>query len=73
MVVFGSLLALGTPDRKGIMITFALLAEMGFGWAQYLSITFVQPAVDQVELGISDDLAQVSWKAKADSTQRKGV
>jgi hypothetical protein len=36
MVVFGALLALGNPDRKGMMIAFVFLAEAGFGWAQYL-------------------------------------
>src|SRR3978361_2091516 len=49
MVVFGALLALGSPDRKGMMIAFVFLAEMGFGWAQYLSIAFIQFGVDQEE------------------------
>jgi hypothetical protein len=57
MVVFGALLALGNPQRKGMMLAFVFLAEMGFGWAQYLSITFIQFGVDQVELGISGGLA----------------
>lgn len=60
MVVFGALLALGTPDRKGMMIAFIFLAEVGFGWAQYLSIAFIQFGVDQVELGISGGLAGVA-------------
>ncbi|KAF2816333.1 MFS general substrate transporter [Mytilinidion resinicola] len=60
MVVFGALLGLGTPDRKGMMIAFVFLAEMGFGWAQYLSIAFIQFGVDQVELGISGGLAGVA-------------
>jgi hypothetical protein len=76
MVLFGALLGLGNPDRKGMvsrtrtrlfyfqvtdvvfqMIAFVFLAEVGFGWAQYLSIAFIQFGVDQVELGISGGLA----------------
>ncbi|KAH7170110.1 fungal trichothecene efflux pump [Dactylonectria macrodidyma] len=60
MVVFGALLALGTPDRFGMVIAFIFLAEIGFGWAQYLSIAFIQFGTDQVELGISGGLAGVS-------------
>lgn len=60
MVVFGALVALGTPDRKAMMIAFVFLAEMGFGWGQYLSIAFIQFGVDQVELGISGGLAGVA-------------
>lgn len=57
MVVFGALLALATPDRFGMVIAFIFLAEVGFGWAQYLSIAFIQFGTDQVELGISGGLA----------------
>lgn len=57
MVVFGALLALGNPDRFGMMVAFIFLAEVGFGWAQYLSIAFIQFGTDQVELGISGGLA----------------
>ncbi|KAH7162191.1 fungal trichothecene efflux pump [Dactylonectria estremocensis] len=60
MVVFGALLALGTPDRFGMVIAFIFVAEIGFGWAQYLSIAFIQFGTDQVELGISGGLAGVS-------------
>ncbi|KAF2466187.1 MFS general substrate transporter [Lindgomyces ingoldianus] len=60
MVVFGALLGLGNPNRKGMMIAFVFLAETGFGWAQYLSIAFIQFGVPQVELGISGGLAGVS-------------
>ncbi|KPM43644.1 hypothetical protein AK830_g2903 [Neonectria ditissima] len=60
MVVFGALLALGNPDRFGMMIAFIFLAEVGFGWAQYLSIAFIQFGTEQVELGISGGLAGVS-------------
>ncbi|KAL5377440.1 hypothetical protein DPSP01_009778 [Paraphaeosphaeria sporulosa] len=60
MVVFGALLALGNPDRKGMMLAFVFLSMTGFGWAQYLSIAFIQFGVPQVELGISGGLAGVS-------------
>ncbi|KAL2212950.1 MFS general substrate transporter [Sarocladium strictum] len=60
MVVFGALLALGTPDRFGMVIAFIFLSEVGFGWAQYLSIAFIQFGCDQVELGIAGGLAGVA-------------
>ncbi|KAM5366556.1 hypothetical protein ACJZ2D_010453 [Fusarium nematophilum] len=60
MVVFGALLSLVTPDQFGMAIAFIFLAEVGFGWAQYLSIAFIQFGTDQVELGISGGLAGVS-------------
>lgn len=60
MVVFGALLALGNPERKGMMVAFVFLSMTGFGWAQYLSIAFIQFGVPQVELGISGGLAGVS-------------
>lgn len=45
MVVFGALLALARPDRKAMMIVFVVLNQLGFGWAQYLSIAFTQLGV----------------------------
>jgi hypothetical protein len=57
MVTFGALMALATPDRKGMMIAFVFLTETGFGWAQYLSIAYIQFGVDQTELGIAGGLA----------------
>ncbi|KAK3698295.1 hypothetical protein LTR37_017003 [Vermiconidia calcicola] len=60
MVVFGALLALGTPERKNMMMAFVFLAEIGFGWAQYLSIAFIQFGCDQTELGIAGGLAGVA-------------
>ncbi|KAK5699939.1 hypothetical protein LTR97_006073 [Elasticomyces elasticus] len=60
MVVFGALLSLATPERKGMMLAFVFLAMTGFGWAQYLSIAFIQFGVDQHELGISGGLAGVA-------------
>ncbi len=60
MVVFGALLALVTPQRKGLAIALVFIEQIGFGWAQYLSIAFVQFGTDQVELGIAGGLAGVS-------------
>ncbi|KAF9888265.1 hypothetical protein FE257_008834 [Aspergillus nanangensis] len=60
MVVFGALLALATPDRFGLVVAFVFLSEVGFGWAQYLSIAYIQFGTDQVELGVSGGLAGVS-------------
>lgn len=59
MVVFGALLALVTPSRKGLAIAMVFIEQIGFGWAQYLSIAFVQFGTDQVELGIAGGLAYV--------------
>ena len=59
MVVFGALLALVTPDRRGLAIAMVFIEQIGFGWAQYLSIAFVQFGTDQVELGIAGGLAYV--------------
>lgn len=61
MVIFGALLALGNPERKSMMMAFVFLAMTGFGWAQYLSIAFIQFGVPQVELGISGGLAGVRY------------
>jgi len=60
MVFFGALLGLGNPERKSMLMGFVFLSQMGFGWAQMLSITFIQFGVPQVELGISGGLAGVS-------------
>jgi hypothetical protein len=60
MVLFGALLALGNPDRFGMMTAFVFLGQVGFGWAQYLSIAYVQFGTDQVELGIAGGLAGVA-------------
>ena len=57
MVVFGALLALARPDRFGLTIAMIFLSEVGFGWAQYLSIAYIQFGTDQTELGISGGLA----------------
>ncbi|KAF2736006.1 MFS general substrate transporter [Polyplosphaeria fusca] len=60
MVLFGALLGLGTPSRKAMMMAFVFLCQTGFGWAQYLSIAFIQFGVPQTELGISGGLAGVA-------------
>ncbi|CAK7210970.1 hypothetical protein SBRCBS47491_000959 [Sporothrix bragantina] len=60
MVFFGALMALVTPERKGLAIALVFIEQIGFGWAQYLSIAFVQFGTDQVELGIAGGLAGVS-------------
>jgi hypothetical protein len=70
MVVFGALLALGTPDRFGLVIAFIFLSEVGFGWAQYLSIAYIQFGTDQVELGISGGLAYVLRSPIAQNIKR---
>ncbi|KJR83763.1 uncharacterized protein SPSK_00105 [Sporothrix schenckii 1099-18] len=60
MVLFGALMGLVTPERKGLAIALVFIEQIGFGWAQYLSIAFVQFGTDQVELGIAGGLAGVS-------------
>lgn len=64
MVVFGALLALGNLQRKNMMMAFVFLAETGFGWAQYLSIVFIQFGAEQTELGIAGGLAGVARFAR---------
>lgn len=60
MVIFGALLALAKPGNRGMMMAFVFLCQTGFGWAQYLSIAFIQFGTDQVELGIAGGLAGVA-------------
>ena len=60
MVIFGALLALANPTNRGTMMAFVFLSQTGFGWAQYLSIAFIQFGTDQVELGIAGGLAGVA-------------
>ncbi|KAI1617384.1 fungal trichothecene efflux pump [Exophiala viscosa] len=59
MTFWGALLALGTPARKGLVIACFFLSNVAYGWAQFLSITFIQFGTDQVELGIAGGLAGV--------------
>jgi hypothetical protein len=65
MVLFGALLGLGDPSRKAMMMVFVFISQTGFGWAQMLSITFIQFGVPQVELGVSGGLAGVSRFGKS--------
>jgi hypothetical protein len=51
MTLFGGLLAYITPERQACGVAFAFLSAMGFEYSQYLSITYIQFGVDQVELG----------------------
>ena len=60
MVLFGGLLAYITPERQGMGIAFAYLSSTGYGYAQYLSIAYIQFGADQVELGIAGGLAGVA-------------
>ena len=60
MTLFDGLLAYITPDRESIGIAFAFLSAAGFGYAQYLSITYIQFGAEQIELGIAGGLAGVS-------------
>lgn len=63
MTLFGGLLAYITPERQACAIVFAFLSAAGFGYSQYLSITYIQFGADQIELGISGGLAGVSRTA----------
>jgi MFS family permease len=60
MTFFGGLLAYVTPEREGTAIAFAFLSATAFGYAQYLSITYIQFGADQIELGIAGGLAGVA-------------
>jgi hypothetical protein len=42
------------------MIAMVFLCQTFFGWAQYLSIAYVQFGCDQVELGISGESSILS-------------
>ena len=57
LTLFLSLMALITPTNKAMMITFAALAQLSYGWAAYLSVTYTQLGVPQEMLGISGGLA----------------
>ena len=48
LTLFGGLLAYITPARQGCGVAFAFLSAMGFGYSQYLSITYIQFGADQV-------------------------
>ncbi|KAF2673902.1 MFS general substrate transporter [Microthyrium microscopicum] len=57
LVIFGSLLALATPDNKNLMIAFMVLAMLGLGYGNYLCIAMCQMGVPQEQLGTSGGLA----------------
>lgn len=57
MVIFGSLLALATPNNFGLMTAFCFLSLVGYGWAIYLSIAFTQVGVPHEDLGMSGGLS----------------
>lgn len=60
MTFFGGLLAYITPEREALGLAFTFLTAMFYGYAQYLSIAYIQFGADQVELGISGGLAGVA-------------
>ena len=60
MTVFGALLAVVKPSTEGMGVAFAFLSSAGYGYAQYLSIAYIQFGADQTELGISGGLAGVA-------------
>lgn len=57
MVLFGGLLAIVTPERKIFAVCCIFFSQIGYGWSQYLSITYIQFGVDQHDLGIGGGLA----------------
>ena len=57
MVIFGSLLALATPNNFGLMCGMLTISMLGYGWAIYLTIAYTQMGVPQEQLGISGGLS----------------
>ncbi|KAH8655079.1 fungal trichothecene efflux pump [Tricladium varicosporioides] len=57
MVLFGTLLALGTPTNMGLVIAFLVISLFAYGWAIYLSIAITQMGVEQEQLGTSGGLS----------------
>jgi hypothetical protein len=60
MVVFGVLLALGTPNNKGLMIVFVSISQAGYGTSIYLAIAISQMGVEQKDLGLSGGVSGTS-------------
>jgi MFS family permease len=60
MTFFGAMLAYVDPTTEARGIAFAFLSSMFYGYAQYLSIAYVQMGADQTELGIAGGLAGVA-------------
>src|ERR1700761_7448745 len=57
MVVFGSLLALATPNNFGLMCAMLIISMIAYGWTIYLTIAYTQMGVPQEQLGISGGLS----------------
>lgn len=57
MTMFGGLMALVDPNRRGMLMAFNVLLSMSYGWSQFLSIAYCQFGAPQVELGIAGGLA----------------
>jgi hypothetical protein len=72
MVLFGGLLALAAPQRKGMMTAFLVLSQMGYGWAIYLAIAVSQMGVEHKDLGLSGGIAGVSRFAAGSSKLKCG-
>ncbi|KAK4959113.1 hypothetical protein LTR10_003912 [Elasticomyces elasticus] len=60
MTFFGGLLAYINPERESLAIAFAFLVAMFYGYAQYLSIAYIQFGAAQTELGVAGGLAGVA-------------
>ncbi|KAJ4286726.1 hypothetical protein N0V90_012978 [Kalmusia sp. IMI 367209] len=66
MTLFGSLLALGNIGNMSMIMVFCFIVQGAYGWAQTLSITWIQMGVPQTQLGISGALAGVArWTGGA--------
>jgi sugar phosphate permease len=57
LVIFGSLLALATPNNRNLMIAFIVLSMLGLGYGNYLCIAMCQMGVPHEQLGTSGGLA----------------
>jgi len=58
--LFGALMALGNPSNKITMMAFVGICQIFYGWAQVLTITWIQFGAPQTELGVSGGLAGVA-------------
>jgi hypothetical protein len=57
MVIFGSLMGLGSPTNMNFMIACLVLSLIGYGWSIYLCIAITQMGVTQEQLGTSGGLS----------------
>jgi MFS family permease len=60
MTLFGALLGVVKPESEAMGVAFAFISSAAYGYAQYLSIAYVQFGADQTELGIAGGLAGVA-------------